>query len=182
MLLSSNMNTTFKISIIFFYIISNTSFAICFAQNTKPINGVERAKPSEKSTDIYIYDYEKIFTNEEKETLSEIIAKYKEHTKKEILVATTHSIGDFYDIQEYAANLGSIYSNEVKNENVVTIVISKKLKEIAIATSPIARETLTDKINTDIINNVIIPKIKEGYFFDGIKQGICDIIKILSKG
>ncbi len=178
--IANKMKTKFKILITLFCIININYLGICSAQNVKYIDNtdcVSYTKNSKNLTDIYVYDYEKIFTNEEKNILSEIIIKYKEQTKKEILVVTTHSIGDFYDIQEYATNLGSIYSNEIKNENVVTIVISKKLKAIAIATSPKARKNLTDKINTDIINMVIIPKVKEGYFFDGIKQGICDVIK-----
>nr|WP_299215035.1 TPM domain-containing protein [uncultured Allomuricauda sp.] len=175
------MNATIKISIVLFYIISNTHTSICFAQNIESINKVENIKPTKNSTDVHIYDYEKIFTDEEITILSEIISKYKELTKNEILVATTHSIGNFSNIQEYATYLGSTYSNDVKNENVVTIVLSKKLKKIAIATSPIAQENLTDEISSEIIKKVIIPRIMEGDFFDGIKQGIYDIMKILNK-
>lgn len=184
LLLVNKMKTIFKISIALFCIININYLGVCSAQNIKHIDNtdcISYTKISKNSKDIYVYDYEKIFTNEEKNILSEIIIKYKKQTKKEILVVTTHSIGDFSDIQEYAANLGSIYSNEIKNENVVTIAISKKLKEIGIATSPKARENLTDKINTDIINNVIIPKIKEGYFFEGIKLGIYEVIKKWNK-
>ena len=141
------------------------------------INHNPNAKIFEISNDIYIYDYEKIFTDEEKKILSKIIIKYIRRTKKEILVVTTPSIGDFPSMQDYATNIGSIYSNAVKNENVTTIVISKRLEEMAIATSPKARIILTDEIVAKIINEIIIPNIKKGNFFQGIKQGLYEIIR-----
>lgn len=166
------MKVIFKISIILFYIIGNTYSNVTFAQKTEKV-------PIKSNNSIYVYDFEKLFTFEEKEILSKIIVKYKNHTGNEIIIATTHSIGDFSNIQEYASNLGKIYSNEIKKENIVTIVISKKIKEIAVATSPAAREKLTDKVNKDIIDNIIIKRIKKGCFFDGIKEGLCKITKIL---
>ena len=131
----------------------------------------------ETTTNICVYDYEKIFTDKERNMLSEIIKKYKELTKKEILVITTPSIGDFSDIQEYANNIGSTYSIDVKNENVVTLAISKKMRKIGIATSPRARKNITDQISLDIIREIMIPEIKQGFYYNGVRQGINEIIK-----
>lgn len=155
---------------IIFVVVWASYSTICSAQNNKTI------KSSEETSVIYVYDYEEIFTKEEKDILSEIINKYTKQSKKEILVVTTPSIGDFSDIQEYANNIGSIYSNSVKNENIVTIAISKTLRKIGIATSPKARESLTDKISLDIINEIMIPEIKQGFFYKGTRFGINEII------
>ena len=170
------MKTIFKIFII--CIISISSTETCIAQRTKSIRGIDTSLTTgyDKSSDIYVYDYEGIFTNQEKIELSEAIIKHKEKTKKEILIVTTPSIGEFVDIQEYANNIGSIYSNEIKNENIVTIAISKNLKEIAIATSPKAREILTNETCKEIIDKIIIPEIKKGNLYNGIWQGMNELI------
>ncbi|MEM6815875.1 MAG: TPM domain-containing protein [Bacteroidota bacterium] len=164
------MNIIANKSVLLLYFMAIAFSNSCFSQEVNSSNLVSK---------IHVYDYEKIFTAEEVIMLSEIISNYKEESKNEMLIATTHSIGDFPDIQEYATYLGSRYSNDVKNENIVTIIISKELKQIAIATSPTIQEKLTDKKCSQIIEETIIPRIQKGYFFDGITEGIYQILKIL---
>ena len=179
------MNKTFKILAALFYIIYFFDLGICNAQNIKTSAStadcnsyIENPK---KLSDIYIYDYENILTDGEEKRLSEIIINFKEQTKKEILVVTTFSIGKFPDIHTYAKNLGNVYTGEAEEKNIVIIAISKSLKKLAIATSDNARNYLTDEICKNIIEQVIIPKLKKGDYFIGIKEGVNSLIKEWTK-
>lgn len=177
------MEIKIKLLIPLFCLISINYLGTCSAQNTKLVGNINTTYKEciYKTSNIYVYDYERILSNEEKKILSEIIISYKKNTKREILVITTHSIGNFSNIQEYANNIGSIYSNEIKNEYIVTIAISKNLKKMAIATSPKARNVLTDKACKEIIEKVMIPEVKKGDFYNSIQQGLNELIKKWNK-
>jgi uncharacterized protein len=66
---------------------------------------------------------------------------------------------------------------EKSKQNMVIILMSKKMGEIRITTSEIAKLELSDKSCDEIIQNIIIPKFKEDKIFYGIISGVDEIIK-----
>lgn len=167
-----------KILILMFFFFGFSSSKICYAQNNDDTYALDSLK---NHIDINIYDFEGLFTEEEKNTLLKLIISNRKKTGKELLIITTPTIGEFNDIQKYANYVGAIYSNKVKKEDVVTFVISKTLRKIAIATSPKARKILNDNICAEIINKEVIPSIKQNNFFKGIKTGLFSLVGIWSK-
>ncbi|WP_281323308.1 TPM domain-containing protein [Flavobacterium aestivum] len=112
-----------------------------------------------------VYDYEAILSSNEKKVLEETILKFKKHTPKDILIATTNSIGPMKDIQEYATYLREVYTKDTNNEEIVVIAISKTLRKIGISTSDKSRQIVSDKICEEIINHKMIPEFAKGNFF-----------------
>ncbi|GAA4276537.1 TPM domain-containing protein [Aquimarina mytili] len=124
----------------------------------------------------FVYDYESILSIRERKNLEETISKFRHDTGNEILIVTTHSIGRFPDFRSYAMSLGDIYSQEVKNDNIIIIVISKILKKVEITTSDKSKETLTDDFCKIVIYESFLPEFKKGNFYNGIEKGLAEII------
>lgn len=124
----------------------------------------------------YVYDYESLLSMEEREKLEEVILKLNQDTGNVVLIVTTHSIGPFPDFRSYATNLGNIYNQETKNNDIVIIVVSKVLKKVEIVTSDKAKKMLTDNFCKMVIDKSFIPEFKTGKFYKGILQGVNDVI------
>jgi uncharacterized protein len=124
---------------------------------------------------ISVYDYEAIFSSNEKKDLEETILKFKKLTPKEILIVTTNSIGPMNDMREYAAYLRDVYIKDADNDEIVVIAISKTLRKIEISTSDKSRQIVSDKACDEIINQKMIPEFTKGNFFVGTRKGLDEL-------
>ena len=73
------------------------------------------------------------------------------------------------------ANKWKVGSKE-RNDGIL-IVISKTKKEIHIKVGTGLEDTISNEKIKQIIDNIIIPKLKEGYYYDGIRDGINSLIE-----
>ena len=130
----------------------------------------------DNNSDLVVFDLEKVFSEEQKKTLGVKIKKLKEDKSKKIVFVSTPSIGNFKSLKEYSIYLMELFEEKSK-QNMVIILMSKKMGEIRITTSEIAKLELSDKSCDEIIQNIIIPKFKEDKIFYGIISGVDEIIK-----
>jgi uncharacterized protein len=126
-----------------------------------------------------IVDSSNIFSISENDSLALKLVRYGDRTTRQIAVVTVDSISPYNDIHKYASDLGNYWSVGQKDiDNGLLIVLSKPLRKVAISTRYGTEKVLTDSICKHIIDSVMIPKFKDGNYYEGINKGVDTIIKI----
>ncbi len=125
-----------------------------------------------------INDYGQIFTESQRTELSKILYDYDIETTRQIVVVTIDSITPYSDIQKYASDLGNDWGvGSSEKDNGLVIVLCNPIRKIGISTGYGTELVLTDEICKSVIENVIIPEFKNGNYYDGIKNGVTELIK-----
>lgn len=124
-----------------------------------------------------VNDFEQIFDKNQIQELENIISDYEKKTSREIAIFTVKSIEPYDNMKDYAQDLSNRWGlgKEAKN-NGLTIIFSSQRKEVRISTGPAAKKILTDAMCKEIIDNVMIPKFKQGAYYAGLKNGVQEII------
>ncbi len=154
------------------------------AQETEIKKSTTKIKSSETVKSTFpkpigiINDYEKIFTESQRTELSKVLYDYDIETTRQIVVVTIDSIKPYQNIQKYATDLGNEWGigNAEKN-NGLTIVVCNPCRQIGIATGLGTELILTDEICKNVIDQTIIPEFKNGEFYNGIKNGVTELIE-----
>jgi uncharacterized protein len=66
-----------------------------------------------------------------------------------------------------------------EKNNGVTIVFSKTLREVRISTGLGLEQKLTDAMCKKVIDELMIPRFKEGNYAQGITDGLKEVIRLL---
>ena len=126
----------------------------------------------------YITDNEKLFTNQQITVLDKIISDFEKATSNEIAIVTNESIGDFTNIKEYSVSLANKMGVGKKDKNNgILFVISKKRREIFIATGLGTEQILNNSKCQEIISETIVPYFKKNEYYLGVKAGLEESIK-----
>ena len=125
-----------------------------------------------------INDFSKIYTESQRSELFEILNDYTIKTTRQITIVTIDNIKPYHNIQKYAKDLGNYWGvgNAEKN-NGITIVICNPCRQIGIATGVETELILTDAICKEVIDKTITPEFRKGNFYNGIKNGVIDLIE-----
>jgi len=125
-----------------------------------------------------VNDYGNIFTKSQNDELTNMLYIYDKETTRQIVVVTIDSIKPYSDIHKFATDLGQKWGvGTFEKNNGLTIVVSKPLKKIAIATGTGTERILTDQICKDVIETTIIPELKNEKYYEGIKKGVIELIR-----
>ena len=125
-----------------------------------------------------INDYDSIFSSSQRKELSDIIYDYNIETTRQIVVVTIDSINPYSDIQKMATDLGKYWGvGTAEKDNGLIILLCKPCQKIGIATGFGTELILTDQICKNVIDQTIIPEFKNGKFYDGIKNGVAELIE-----
>lgn len=124
-----------------------------------------------------INDYAHIFTETQKNELSQMLYNYDIETTRQIAIVTVDSIKPYTEAQKYAVGLAKKWGvgNSEKNNGLV-IVLCNPIRQIGIATGTGTQLILTDKICNNVIQNTMIPEFKNKKYYVGIKKGILQLI------
>jgi len=123
-----------------------------------------------------ITDFAHVFTEEEEIQLNDLIKKSNDASDIEIIVLTVNDIEPYSHIKEYALETGNQNGiGDKEKNNGVLIVMSLHLREIYIATGSGINHRLTDEELKKIIDELIIPKFRNGYYFEGVNIAIKEI-------
>lgn len=124
-----------------------------------------------------INDYDGIFSPLQRKELSDIIYNYNIETTRQIVIVTIDSISPYSDIRKYATDLSNYWGvGDAEKNNGLTIVMCNSCSKIGIATGTGTELILTDEICKEVIEKTIVPKFKNGEFYDGIKNGVIELI------
>ena len=125
-----------------------------------------------------INDYGKIFTEPQQRELTKILYDYDIETTRQIVIVTIDSIKPYNNIQKYATELGQNWGIGItEKNNGLIIVLCNPCRKIGIATGIGTELILTDKICKEIIEKTIIPELKKDKLYNGIKNGVTDLIE-----
>jgi len=126
-----------------------------------------------------INDYDSIFNPSQRKEISNILYDYNIKTTRQIVVVTIDSIKPYSDIQKFATDLGKYWGVGIaEKDNGLVILFSKPEGKIGIATGHGTELILTDEICKSVINNIMIPKFKNGQYYNGIKNGVTELIEM----
>ncbi|ULC60349.1 TPM domain-containing protein [Flaviramulus sp. BrNp1-15] len=125
-----------------------------------------------------INDYDSIFSPSERKELSDIIYDYNIETTRQIVVVTIDRISPYSDIQKFATDLSNYWGvGDTEKNNGLTIIMCNPCRKIGIATGTGNELILTNEICKKVIDQTIIPEFKNGNFYDGIKNGVAELIE-----
>lgn len=171
---NSNSKGIFQFVLLLFVLFSSNCI---FSQFTIP------EKPSLQTS---VYDYAKLFNENEKTQLEEKLIRYSDTTTTQIVVITIESLkGE--DVSLLATKWGQTWGvgGTAKDDNGVIILISKNDRKIAINPGYGLEDRLTAGIGGEIIRNIIIPEFKAGSYYNGVDKGtdaLFDVFKGKYKG
>ena len=124
-----------------------------------------------------INDFDSIFSSSQRKELSDILYDYNIQTTRQIVVVTIDSIKPYSDIQKMGTDLGKYWGvGTAEKDNGLVIIFSKPQGKIGIATGYGTELVLTNEICKSVIDSVMIPEFKNGEFYNGIKNGVTELI------
>ena len=125
-----------------------------------------------------VSDCENILDTNQIRNLTSIIKDFEQKTSNEIVIVTVESISPYTDLATYSfalANYWGVGKNKDKN-NGLTIVVSKQLRQVRISPGNETNKILRNDICQKIATTKIVPELKTGNYYQGIKNGLLDLI------
>jgi len=127
----------------------------------------------------YVNDFEKIFKDDEVDKLTELLKQFQNKTTNQIAILTIDSISPYENIKNFNMDLFNEWGIGLKNENNgLLITLSKNLRQVFITTGLGTEKILSDSTCSSIIQTHMIPKFREGQYYEGVMDGSKEIIKV----
>jgi uncharacterized protein len=131
----------------------------------------------------YVNDFENILTQKEEKELNKLITDYEKKTTVEIAIVTiptsATSKEKFDDLSLYIAKSWGV-GKKVKN-NGILIAISNGYSKIRIQNGLGIEKIISDETTKKVIDEKMISSFKESNYFEGLKNGVIELIRILDK-
>ena len=175
-----------KIFNIIFILIFSFSIGCCKinaqTENSKnrpvpELNPSELEKKNFPKSLFFVNDFEHLLSNEQILDLEIIINDFRIKTKNEIVIISVNSINPYTDISNYTLDLSN-YLRIGKDGNGITLVVSKELRKVQIATGNLTEKIISDKDCDKVINEFMIPNFKNGKYYEGLKSGLLELIEM----
>ena len=111
--------------------------------------------------------------------LAHFLAQHEANTTNQVVIVTLESLQG-YDIADYGYQLGRHWKiGQEDKDNGVLLIIAPNERKVRIEVGYGLEGALTDKLSHDIIQEVILPRFKEGDYTAGILQGTQAILSVL---
>jgi uncharacterized protein len=168
------LNLYCKKSIFFISLVAFTIFSeSTIAQFSIP------SKPSKASQQTAVYDAGQLFTESQRQALTNKLVGYADSTSTQIVIATVQNLnGD--DISLTGAKWAQAWGvGQAEKDNGIFILVSKEDRQIDINTGYGIEYRMTDRMTERIINRIIIPQFKQNDYYAGLDQGTDAIIQTL---
>lgn len=121
----------------------------------------------------FVSDFENVFTLGEKIKLESKLDAYQLRTGRTIAIITIESIEPYEGIKEFAVDLSNEWGIGDKDQNNgLSIVFSKTMRQVRISTGLGTEKILTDEICQNIIDTIMLPQFKIGNYFEGMNKGL----------
>jgi uncharacterized protein len=130
----------------------------------------------------FVFDNEKILNESQIKELNDLYKNHEKKTSNEIVLVTTENYGEEKNILMFTVQFGNkLQIGKKDKNNGVVIGLSKKQREIRISTGYGTEKILKDEILQKIIDSLMIPRFKEGKYYEGIYSGSKEIVDFLEK-
>ena len=135
--------------------------------------------PVPKQGEKPVNDYAGELEPQQKRALNQKLVNYADTTSTQIVIVILESLSG-EDPNLYAAELGQQWGVGKKGQsNGMVMLIAMEDKKIAIQNGYGLEEYLTDAKTKMIIENDILPRFRQGNFYQGIQKGTDQVIAIL---
>lgn len=125
-----------------------------------------------------VNDFAGMLSASERTALENKLVAYDDSTSTQIVIVTVANLGDD-EVAHFAYTLGDKWGVGRKNkDNGVVILISKETRDVFIAPGKGMEGPLPDAYCRRIVDNIIVPKFKEGKYYEGLNEATDIIIKL----
>jgi uncharacterized protein len=136
--------------------------------------------PERPSPPRLVNDFGAMMSAAEAQQLERKLTAYSDSTSTQIAVVTMTNIGG-YDAGDYAERLASKWGVGVKGKNNgLLILVVKETRKVFIATGYGMEGIITDASANRMIDQLMVPRFKQGDFYGGLDQATDRIIAMMS--
>lgn len=141
-------------------------------------SGTSIAAPQFPTLTGRVVDQANIIPETQRATLTAKLKAHEEKTSHQLVVITLKTL-EGYAIDDYGYQLGRHWGIGDKEKNNGTLlIVAPKEKKVRIEVGYGLEGTLTDALASNIIQQIILPKFKQGNFAGGINSGATAIIEV----
>tara|TARA_R110002050_G_scaffold273113_1_gene417056 strand:+ start:50896 stop:51729 length:834 start_codon:yes stop_codon:yes gene_type:complete len=160
-----------KNKILLSFFVAFLSFSFSYAQFEIP------ERPDFQTS---VYDYSKLLSASQKNSLEQKLIKYSDTTSTQIVIAIINST-EGENINYLGAQWGQKWGvGQEKEDNGILILLAKNDRRIAINTGYGIEYLLTDALSKRIIERDIIPYFKQNDYYGGLNRGADAVFEVLN--
>jgi uncharacterized protein len=127
-----------------------------------------------------VVDDANLLSAQDEAALSAELEALEQKSSDQLVVVTVPSLQG-YTIEDYGYQLGRHWGiGTAKLNNGVLLIVAPNERKVRIEVGYGLEGTLTDALSRIIIDNAILPRFRQGDFAAGIKDGVSDIIKVVT--
>jgi uncharacterized protein len=127
-----------------------------------------------------VVDDAQLLGADDEQQLTADLKALEDKSSDQLVVVTLPSLQG-YTIEDYGYQLGRHWGiGTAKLNNGVLLIVAPNDHKVRIEVGYGLEGTLTDALSNIIIDNAILPKFRAGDYAGGIKDGVRDIIKVLT--
>jgi uncharacterized protein len=128
----------------------------------------------------WVNDFEEVLDSVTEAKLTTLITDHNKKTSNQISIVTISSITPYQFLSDYTKDLSNAWGvGEKDKNNGVTVIYSKALHEVRIATGLGLQTKLTDAQCQKIVDEFMLPSFKLANYGKGMIDGVTEIIRLL---
>jgi uncharacterized protein len=144
------------------------------------LSQVQAAEPTFPELTGRVVDDAELLSPADEGELTEELKALEDKSSDQLVVVTLPSLQG-YTIEDYGYQLGRRWGiGTAKLNNGVLLIVAPNEHKVRIEVGYGLEGTLTDALSKIIIDNAILPKFRADDYAGGIKDGVRDIIKVLT--
>ncbi|MBM3543012.1 MAG: hypothetical protein FJX44_00670 [Alphaproteobacteria bacterium] len=127
-----------------------------------------------------VVDNARLLTPDDRAALNAELKALEDKSSDQLVVVTLPSLQG-YTIEDYGYQLGRHWGiGTAKLNNGVLLIVAPNERKVRIEVGRGLEPTLTDALSRIVIDNAILPRFRAGDFAGGIKDGVSDIVRVLT--
>lgn len=127
-----------------------------------------------------VVDNAQLLSPADKTALDAELKALEDKSSDQVVVITLPSLQG-YTIEDYGYQLGRHWGiGSAKLNNGVLLIVAPNERKVRIEVGRGLEPTLTDALSKIVIDNAILPRFRAGDFTGGIKDGVGDIVRVLT--
>lgn len=116
----------------------------------------------------WVTDQGDFLSDQEERYLSRQLSDFADTTSTQIIIVTVKDLGG-YDPSDYALEIGRRWGvGQAEKDNGLVILLSRSEREVFISTGYGLEGAVPDALSSRIQRNIMIPRFREGRFFEGL--------------
>jgi uncharacterized protein len=172
------------LSILFFLLIAGLIYLLTRKENggNKPDDVTAEILTKFPKATGYVNDFELIFLPEERRQLDSIMGAHEQQTTDQIAIITFDSaMKGQHTIEQFTMAIGNAWGVGQKGKNNgVVIGIAPSLLQMTIQNGYGIEKIISNAETKAIIDSSFIPEFKKGNYFEGTKNGLIAMIKLIN--